>query len=277
MPSKTVLLLSFIIPFTIVSDIAADKMIAFYEEINCKKVNIGGSERFDCPDFANLPSNKCYFQGREFDVNHSIEGDFPRCWGKSCACRQRNETAAYIDCAFLQDGCAEEWAIERDWSCVQAYKLNQCCRSDEICGRAIQELSTCVVDGKLYHSGERIKPKDDCYECICGDGYNNETSLAENEHCVATKCGFGVNLQMLRDECVPIFYPDRCCTIYNYKCPAKTDSIGIRSAFATNENHTCSFGALSLKIGDTLKTEESCLICRCSTPPFLTCIRWGEC
>lgn len=51
---------------------------------------------------------------------------------------------------------------------------------------------------------------------------------------------------------------------------SKNDAIESRST--ANESQTCQFGQLNIKRGDRLKSQDKCLQCECSIPPFITCI-----
>lgn len=55
---------------------------------------------------------------------------------------------------------------------------------------------------------------------------------------------------------------------------SKDDEIE-ESISADNENQSCTFGNLILKLGDRLKSSEDdeCLSCMCSIPPYITCIK----
>lgn len=41
-------------------------------------------------------------------------------------------------------------------------------------------MNKCEFGGKSYHIGEQIYPDGSCYECLCAEGFNNKTPLAEN-------------------------------------------------------------------------------------------------
>lgn len=39
----------------------------------------------------------------------------------------------------------------------------------------------------------------------------------------------------------------------------------------------CTFGKLTLNLGDQLKTAKSCVTCACSVAPMLHCVQQGSC
>lgn len=55
----------------------------------------------------------------------------------------------------------------------------------------------------------------------------------------------------------------------------------IDRAFATpyseDERYSCKFGGLTLKHGQKLRSDDKCLECECSTPPYITCIKSHNC
>lgn len=39
----------------------------------------------------------------------------------------------------------------------------------------------------------------------------------------------------------------------------------------------CKFGALTLQVGDQIKSEKYCVECSCSLPPMVHCVQTGHC
>lgn len=46
---------------------------------------------------------------------------------------------------------------------------------------------------------------------------------------------------------------------------------------ATDDKPTCTFGSMTLKIGEELKQEDKCNKCECKIPPFITCTKTNNC
>lgn len=82
-------------------------------------------------------------------------------------------------------------------------------------------MSRCVVDGVEYHSGDRIFPDSDrCYRCLCGPGFYNQTSFAQNPYCVEDECNIELYFwDKIRTGCVPVYNKITvpCCP-YELKC-----------------------------------------------------------
>lgn len=93
--------------------------------------------RFECPDVATYPIDKCYLKGRTFSVGDDIPEDIvPECRA-ACKCRKDENEAASIVCANVE--CPENFD-DRDWSCISQYKdVSACCRIGEICGKILSD------------------------------------------------------------------------------------------------------------------------------------------
>lgn len=168
----------------------------------------------------------------------------------------------------------------------------------------------CVFEGKEYGPAERMYPSgDSCYHCLCGEGFNNKTSLAENPHCQRVNCNIELNdLADIMNGGVPIYYnTPSCCPIdikfrtyilrvvqkkndgfditfqfllFHIIFVASKDDVvesGPTSEYANDEKFSCTFGDHKLKYGDRLKTTDKCLKCECTTPPYLTCVKVKNC
>lgn len=83
----------------------------------------------------------------------------------------------------------------------------------------IAQLNKCIVDDEQYYPGQKMYPKEDsCYHCLCAEGYNNQTAVAENPHCERIDCHIEINYgDKIRSGCVPIYETSRCCP-FEYKC-----------------------------------------------------------
>lgn len=82
-------------------------------------------------------------------------------------------------------------------------------------------MTKCVVDGIKYYPGERIFPDSDrCYKCFCAPGFYNQTSFAQNPHCVEMDCLTELYFwEEIRAGCVPVYkkITTPCCP-YELKC-----------------------------------------------------------
>lgn len=76
------------------------------------------------------------------------------------------------------------------------------------------EVATCKVDGKTYREGENFFPKDSCYKCNCGKGFNGkfEEPFCKRINC-ANQMKFAPEYQR---KCAPYYRKNRdrdvlCC------------------------------------------------------------------
>lgn len=79
-------------------------------------------------------------------------------------------------------------------------------------------MHTCEVGGKSYRIGEQIYPDDSCYKCFCAENFNNNISIAENPNCVKIDCGIELNIDRIKEGCVPIYFKTPTCCPIEYKC-----------------------------------------------------------
>ncbi|XP_055311407.1 uncharacterized protein LOC129574067 [Sitodiplosis mosellana] len=157
--------------------------------------------------------------------------------------------------------------------------LEQCCSTVQTPINDVDILSKCQVEGRSYYDGERIYPDgDSCFMCLCTPNFNNKTSFAKNSNCVKINCGIEHDLHRITAGCVPVYYKTPTCCPIDIKCPAKDDVVSNEeTSNAENEKLTCTFGNLTLKLGQKLKNDNSCLNCECSIPPLLACIQKPNC
>lgn len=79
-------------------------------------------------------------------------------------------------------------------------------------------MNTCELDGKTYRVGERFNPDNSCYECRCVHDFNNATSYADNPNCMKINCGMELEMNNLRNGCVPVYFRTANCCPIEYKC-----------------------------------------------------------
>ncbi|XP_031619448.1 uncharacterized protein LOC116338382 [Contarinia nasturtii] len=279
MSCKIVLIVGCFILITTLNDkyTTAETVVPkLYEELGCKEnKESSGPKRFECPDFSTYAKDKCHLNGKVFNINEKIDSKLLPSCQPSCICDQRDNERAYFKCAH--NDCPE-FLGSTNFSCLQQYdKVDDCCRAREVCDQARIIQDACVFEGKNYGIGEKMYPKDDsCYRCLCGEGFTNKTSLAENPHCQRVNCHIELNqFKDIIEGCVPIYYKTPTCCPIAVKCPAKDDAVelGFSSEYANDAKYSCKFGDLTLKYGEQLKSSNKCLKCECSTPPYLTCVQ----
>lgn len=68
---------------------------------------------------------------------------------------------------------------------------------------------------------------------------------------------------------------DQCCPIM-WRCPDDETTIVPSSKKLDDSLHKCSFGNLTMNVGDVLSPEneyDTCTICECKVPPMAHCIQ----
>lgn len=202
---------------------------------------------FKCPDFPTYDPNKCYVNGKAFNIGDDVHSDI--ICQTSCKCTKHDNYAGII-CAHGE--CFRDYKP----NCIMTYNdVRHCCSSSEICGKnsfialhfgtfkhfiylifgaiwfysktdekKILSLHTCEVDGYTYYDGQLIFPNDRAYRCHCTPNFNNATAYGENPLCVRRDgCGVqfdGVQTQYLRLGCVPVYHngPENCPWNTHYTC-----------------------------------------------------------
>lgn len=118
-----------------------------------------------------------------------------------------------------------------------------------------------------------------CYSCICGEGFE-EKPVEENKHCRKVECAMEIHYyEKMMSGCIPIYFQtDDCCPL-EWRCPDDSTTVIPKETIAFDEKNsdlTCSFGNLTMNLGDSLSPEidsDDCTTCKCELPPHPTCIR----
>lgn len=251
-----------------------------YTELRCTPIKDEGYDcpnRYECSTLANRDSRKCHFNGNTYEPGSSLSDGDQQLVPCMPACRCMNYSSpASFNCASNE--CPEFFA--RRENCVYQYTKGRCCATGPaICGKKIEELGTCYFEGKLYREGETMFPvKDSCYKCHCKEGFDNST-LVGNPNCYEINCGIELrNTERLAVGCIPIYFGnDRCCPI-DWRCPDEKDTVVEEVPHASQDpKMQCKFGKLTLGVGDTISSDDSCTTCKCTVPPMAHCIQSRNC
>lgn len=71
---------------------------------------------------------------------------------------------------------------------------------------ASYKANVCHLEGREYHEGQQMYPKDDDAICICAKAFNNAT-IANNPHCRSVNCNIPIHYSdRLREGCAPVYY-----------------------------------------------------------------------
>ncbi|XP_055527873.1 uncharacterized protein LOC129720418 [Wyeomyia smithii] len=150
------------------------------------------------------------------------------------------------------------------------------------CRAKINKLSECYLEGKKYLEGQKMYPKEDsCYICHCQKGFDNST-FTNNPKCYVKYCGIELHSSdKLADGCIPVYFgTDRCCPI-SWRCPDDEDIVIVEGRKNTPETGNplmqCTFGSLTMNIGDSISSDDKCVACKCTVPPMPHCIQTRDC
>ncbi|KAJ6647708.1 hypothetical protein Bhyg_02931, partial [Pseudolycoriella hygida] len=258
-----------------------------YEELRCVGVldNNGCCfERFDCPDWNALDSNKCHYKGRSYNVSEKVmESDSPPC-SPACHCSEGYDgIRPLFRCASVD--CPENFGFEEPDDCVYQYSLDKCCNVNKVCGEEkLNNLHKCELDGKTYNEGEKMYPESStCHTCLCKKGFNNSIPIESNENCKKADCGIELrNLNRLQNGCVPIYFGSSDCCPIDFRCPSTKDEVmpieGRSDVDDVPAEKACKYGDHILNIGQSLNSlEDKCVECTCKQPPMVECVKQSNC
>ncbi|XP_055598867.1 kielin/chordin-like protein [Uranotaenia lowii] len=253
-----------------------------YSELGCKPIKDEGHccpNRYECPKLTDRDGQKCYFNGNIYERGTELSKTDQELVSCSPGCRCDNHTTpATFTCAHID--CPEFFNPEFD--CVLQYEPHGCCSSNRVCGAAMEKLAECYIDGTRYQEGQLMYPKDDsCYKCHCQKGFDNST-IVGNPNCYEINCGIELrNSDSVMEGCIPIYFgTDRCCPI-SWRCPEDKDTVIVEgrqdSVEVQDSNLKCTFGNLTMSIGDAVSSDDKCISCKCTVPPMPHCIMDKDC
>lgn len=253
-----------------------------YAELGCKPVKDEGHRcpnRYECPALTDRDGQKCHFNGNIYDPGTSlskIDQELVSC-SPGCRCDDRSTPASFT-CAFID--CPE--FLRQDETCVLQYEARGCCSSSRVCGKDVDNLSECYMDGEKYLEGQKMYPeKESCYSCHCQKGFDNST-IVGNPNCYEVNCGIELrNTGKVMEGCIPVYFGnDRCCPI-SWRCPEDKDTVIVEGRLDADEvvdpKMQCTFGKLKMNFGDSISSDDKCLTCKCTVPPMPHCIQARDC
>ncbi|XP_076279961.1 uncharacterized protein LOC143208903 [Lasioglossum baleicum] len=260
--------------------------LRYYKELECKPVYKNPddccAETFDCSHLEKLSKNKCYVNGHEYSIGEKLRDEDANPCDVSCTCTEgfSEGRAAYFNCAAVDCGF-----LSPQENCFDRMSHDTCCPSTRVCLKEGEQRATCEVDGEVYYDGHPFTPKSDPdLDCNCLPGYTGQNV---EPFCKKPNHRFCVPLfrsaEEIHSKCAPVFYSNqnlqKDCS-YNTRCPTDDDTVvhnhDGKSLSETDESKVCTFGNMTMHIGDTLKQgntyESKCIKCKCEVPPFPTCI-----
>ncbi|XP_049871062.1 uncharacterized protein LOC126370277 [Pectinophora gossypiella] len=221
---------------------------------------------FDCP---NLHPNAsvCYYKGKPYEDKEMIpQVLISNPCSQGCRCQKVGGVPSF-ECAAVD--CVETFDSDMG-ECVRTYDLESCCSTGTTCGKdAVAKLNICEVDNKTYREGESFKPKNSGKSCICSAKWNG--SIDNPEYCRDINCGIEIHYQdQIMKECAPIFV-DGICPI-GFQCPTANMTV-IEGLNVLGVSAKCSFGNLTLSVGDSVDFGDQCMRCYCDVPPIVSCAK----
>ncbi|VVD05692.1 unnamed protein product, partial [Leptidea sinapis] len=236
-------------------------LAAFYLELGCTpSLRADNSsicpDSFTCPDLHPDPKF-CYYRGKSYKNGEAIPQNviLNPC---TIACGCSIGTVPRFDCAAVD--CVEAMDPDMQKQCVLTYELDSCCSTGSVCGKdAIANLNTCDVDGKIYKEGETFEPENTHKSCLCTSGWNG---TLDSSICSDINCGVEIHYQdRIYRKCAPVFSGDMKGCPIDFEC-----RLNVRGV-----NEVCTFGNMTLGVGDEVTIDDNCTKCSCTVPPFVTC------
>lgn len=261
-----------------VAVLGCDVPLVHYKTMKCTPVGSrpdGCPERYDCPSLTAHDNDKCYFNGKTYDIDQRVpDTEVLQFCSVLCYCRSANPFAkfrcAHVDCPeFFQ-------RFDYD-NCLRQYERQGCCASGKVCGAARDRLATCELENEIYKEGQRMRFKDNkCRTCICSASFNRNATETD-PNCYETVCGFELfGEKHLYGGAIPVYKQDACCP-WEWRTPKETDSVVKGDGKpATDPNLQCKYGNLTLDVGDTLNIQQNAedrkMSCSCQVPPLMQCV-----
>ncbi|XP_069973098.1 kielin/chordin-like protein isoform X2 [Penaeus vannamei] len=214
-------------------------------------------------------STRCYYRGSFYLPGEEVPLRNP-CLG---TCRCVLGALPAIEC---QSECQD--MDQPGPGCRHLFNPGVCCPHAQNCEQSApvdpRDKVTCSWGNKTYLEGERMTSDDlSCQACVCTSSFT-----ITGYGCYKMDCGLERYISKLRSGCTPIFYEKKCCPT-DWLCPGDP-RISTSSTRKLTQNQeassqpSCRLGDLTIDIGSKVKIRGRQVICRCVTPPDLTCVRY---
>ncbi|XP_047479420.1 kielin/chordin-like protein [Penaeus chinensis] len=231
---------------------------------------------FSCPQGTQLMQNstRCFYRGSFYLPGEEVP------LGNDClgACHCVVDVLPDIKC---QVECHD--MNQPGPGCRHLFKPGACCpyaqdcEEDQIFPRDQRDTVTCSWENKTYLEGDRMTSHDlPCQACVCTSAFTNITGYG----CYRMDCGLERYISKLQSGCTPIYSEKKCCPI-DWLCPGdpRISRSSINKAMrkhAAPSQSTCRLGDLTIATRSQVKIRGRQVICKCVTPPELTCVRYGS-
>ncbi|KAF2883828.1 hypothetical protein ILUMI_22359 [Ignelater luminosus] len=199
-----------------------------YEDMACKPIT--KASRKHCPTSYNCDhlyenwcegSERCTLKGRTYGSGDKIphEETKHKCQA-GCFCKAFPSVGASINCALME--CPQFIGPQQQpENCYYKWDLDDpCCPTGDICP-PFDNVTKCMVDGRIYLEGERFNPANTCLNCVCKKGYNgrNKTPFCEKMSCYV-ELSFPYEI---REFCAPVYNRKYFCCPIIFLCPPHTE------------------------------------------------------
>ncbi|XP_020289050.1 uncharacterized protein LOC109857290 [Pseudomyrmex gracilis] len=255
--------------------------LEYYRVLGCEPVydieNDCCPIKYNCDRVRAQAKNKCYVNGKEYDVGEKLKPEDSNPCDFDCACQEYNGIASFIcagtDCAFAP----------LEPNCFRRPNPSLCCGGNEkVCLDNLEKRATCVVDGITYKDGEYFDVKNETDKtCVCRPGYEGENvePFCYKHNRPYCSPGFYYS-NVIHENCAPIFYndqpPQTSCSLIT-RCQEENDTVihkhDLKSGEVLDEENVCLFGNLTMHLGDEISQslQYFCIKCVCEVPPIPTC------
>ncbi|XP_037802014.1 kielin/chordin-like protein [Penaeus monodon] len=229
---------------------------------------------FSCPQETQLmqDSTRCFYRGSFYQPGEEVPvGN--ACLGTChCVVDALPDIKCQIECQDMD---------QPGPGCRHLFKPGACCPYAQDCEeekkspRDLGDTVTCSWENKTYLEGDRMTSFDlPCQACVCTSAFTNAAGYG----CYNVDCGLERYISKLQSGCTPIYSEKKCCPT-DWLCPGdprisrSSISKAIQKQIAPTQS-TCRLGDLTIEIGSKVKIRGRQVICRCVTPPDLTCVRY---
>ncbi|XP_042890913.1 multiple epidermal growth factor-like domains protein 10 isoform X2 [Penaeus japonicus] len=228
--------------------------------------------RFSCPQETQLmhDPSRCYHRGNFYQHGDRVT------LGNTCfdKCRCVVGVLPEIECST---NCHSLPQLEP--GCRHLFNPGECCPYGQLCDESSpmhRRDTICYWGNKTYLEGDTMTFDDlPCQTCVCTSGFTNSTGYG----CYRTDCGLERLISKLQSGCTPIYFEKKCCPT-DFLCPgdpriSRSASERLLHDHAEIPSHSkCRLGDLIVDLGSKVMIRGRQMICRCITPPDLTCVQY---
>ncbi|XP_062554076.1 uncharacterized protein LOC134219373 [Armigeres subalbatus] len=228
---------------------------------------------YNCKNLSNRQDGICHLHGKTYNIGEVVPSNetSPFCTIRVNCDRDHGSNSTtfiytHIDC--------EEFFHHREPDCILQYQPTSCCSTNKVCGENKTQLATCTIEDQSYYEGELMQiPDQPCKRCVCSADFKL-AQIDDSKYCYEDECSFEIfDIEKLYGGAAPVYKNNTCCP-WTWRMPNNTDQLEIRSNGLHKYEEKCIYGALTLEIGESLKTfneDDNVISCTCAIPPLVHC------